>query len=84
MLRTLKIFANFCEAGGSHIDNWMAVTKKDFIHFRCSGACMHATESDDTIAPFTVPATFSKSSFTAGGCKVISGLLMGRLPCSMS
>jgi len=77
MLRTLKIFANFCEADDYPIVNWTAVTKKDFDDFRYTGACMHATERDDAIAPFTMLVTFSKSSFAAGGMQGDFGLTDG-------
>ena len=62
LLRTLKIFANSCLADGSPIVDWTVITKEDFDDFKCSRACMYATERDDTIAPFTMPVTISKSS----------------------
>ena len=77
MLRTLKIFANFCEADGSPNDNWTALTKKDFDDFRCSRARMHATERDDTIAPSTMPVTSSKDYPSAGGDQGDFGLTDG-------
>ena len=64
-LRALKIFANFCLAEGSPIVDWTEITKKDFDDFRCSRACMHATEMDDTIAPATMPVTISEDSPSA-------------------
>jgi len=67
ILRTLKIFANYCEAEGSPIVDWTVITKEDFDDFRCSQACMHATEMDDTIAPATIPVTIPKNSPSADG-----------------
>ncbi len=66
LLRALKIFANYHKADGSPIDDWTAVTKKDFDDFKCSRACRHATERDDTIAPSTMSVTTSKGSPSTG------------------
>ncbi len=77
MLRTLKIFVNYCEAEGSPIVNWTVITKKDFDDFRCSCAGMHATERDDIIAPPTMPVTASKDSPSAGGDQGDFGLADG-------
>jgi len=40
MLRILKILANFYQGSGAPIDDWTAVTKKNFDDFRCSEACI--------------------------------------------
>ncbi len=79
LLRTLKIFANYCKADGSPIVDWTAITKKDFDDFRCSRACMHATERDDTIAPSTMPVTTSKDSPSDGGNQGDFGLTDGEV-----
>ena len=39
LLRTLKIFANYCKADGSPIVDWTVIIKKDFDDFRCRRAC---------------------------------------------
>jgi len=36
LLRVLKIFADYCQDIGLPIDNWAAVTKRDFDDFRTS------------------------------------------------
>jgi len=59
MLRTLKIFANYSQAYGSPIEDWTVITIKDFDDFRCSEACMIATEKDNTI-PSPIPAPTHK------------------------
>jgi len=84
MLRTLKNFAAYCKAGGSPIVDWTVITKKDFDDFRCSRACMHAIERDDTIAPPTMPVTTSKDSPSAGGEQGDFELTDGEALCTMS
>jgi len=58
MLMTFKIFANVCQISGASIDNWTAVTKKNFDDFRCSEVCMIATEKHDAFSSPT-PASAS-------------------------
>ncbi len=50
MLRVLKIFANFCQTSSASIDDWTAVTKKNFDDFRCSEVCMIATKKSDALS----------------------------------
>jgi len=66
------------------IVDWTVITRQDFDDFRCSLAGLHATERDDTIAPFTMPVTNSKNSPSAAGDQVILSLLMGMQLCTMS
>jgi len=51
LLRALKIFADYHQADGDPIEDWTAITKKDFDDFRCSQVCMAATERIDAIFP---------------------------------
>ncbi len=46
----LKNFADYCQANGTPIKDWTAVTKKDFDDFRCSQVCMAATEKIDALS----------------------------------
>jgi len=60
MLKTLKIFANFCQTSSALIDDWTAVTKKNFDGFSCSEVCMIATRKIDALSspsptPFSCP-----------------------------
>jgi len=67
MLRAWKIFVNYCQANGAPMNDWTAVTKKNFDDFRCSEACMIVTER---MIPFLLlclflPLSRSISSLTS-------------------
>jgi len=61
MLRTLKIFSNFCQKNGAPIVDWTVATKKAFDDFRCSQACMVATEKIDVFLLLLLPLLLSQS-----------------------
>jgi len=67
MLRTLGIFAKYCQANGAPIDDWTAVTKKNFDGFRCHEACMIVSETNDTIflLPLLLPLSRKISLLTS-------------------
>ena len=50
LLRVLKIFADYCQANGSPIEDWTAVTKRDFDDFRTSHAGMSLSEKSDAFS----------------------------------
>jgi len=56
LLRALKIYADYCQAEGDPIEDWTAITKKDFDDFRCSQVCMAPTARIDALSS---PATTS-------------------------
>jgi len=53
LIRVLKIFADFCQDSGRPIEDWTAVTKKDFDDFRTSHAGLALSEKSDE---FSIPA----------------------------
>jgi len=53
LIRVLKIFADYCQDSGMPIDDWMAVTKRDFDEFRRSRDGLALTEKSDV---FTISA----------------------------
>ena len=38
LIRVLKIFADYCQDSGMPIEDWTAITKRDFDEFRTSRA----------------------------------------------
>jgi len=46
----LKIFADFCQDSGRPIEDWTAVTKKDFDDFRTSRAGLALSEKNDAFS----------------------------------
>ncbi len=50
MLQALKVFANFRQANGNPIEDWTAVSRKDFDDFRTSQAGLAATEKMDALS----------------------------------
>ncbi len=64
LLRVLKIFVDYCQDIGSPIDDWTAVTKRDFDDFRTSCARMALSEKSDAFStpnPIIIPHSFSAS-----------------------
>ncbi len=55
LLRVLKIFVDYCQDKGMPIDDWTAVTKRDFNDFRTS---------HDSLAPLEKSNSFSVSAPT--------------------
>jgi len=53
LIRVLKIFADFCQDSGRPIEDWLAVTKKDFDDFRTSRAGLALSEKSKA---FSIPA----------------------------
>ena len=50
LLRVLKIFADYCQDQGTPIEDWTAVTKRDFDDFRTSRAGMALSEKSDAFS----------------------------------
>ena len=56
LLRVLKIFTDYCQDIGSPIEDWTAVTKRDFDDSRTSHAGMSLSEKSDAFStPTTAP-----------------------------
>jgi len=56
LLRVHKLFADYCQANGTPIEDWTAVTKRDFDEFRTSHAGMSLSEKSDAFStPTTAP-----------------------------
>jgi len=47
LIRVLKIFTDYCQDSGMPIDDWMAITKRDFDEFRRSCDGLALTEKSD-------------------------------------
>ncbi len=66
MLQALKIFTNFCQSNGNPIEDWTAVTKKDFDDFRTSQAGLAATEKMDILSsPAPAPPPLKQKDLLA-------------------
>ncbi len=50
LLRVLKIFADYCQDKGMPIDDWTAVTKRDFDDFRTSRDSLALSEKSDSFS----------------------------------
>ena len=52
-LRVLKIFFDYCQDSGMPIEDWTAVTKRDFDDFRTSHAGLALSEKSDAFSTST-------------------------------
>ncbi len=50
LIRVLKIFADYCQDNGTPIEDWTAVTKRDFDDFRTSCAGLALLEKSDAFS----------------------------------
>jgi len=50
LLRVLKIFVDYCQDTGTPIEDWTAVTKRDFDDFRTSCARLALSEKSDAFS----------------------------------
>ena len=55
LLRVLKIFTDYCQDEGNPIEDWTAVTKRDFDDFRTSHAGLALLEKSDAFSISTPP-----------------------------